>query len=233
MIATVAAPFVFMGAAHVAVLIGTAVVAAGLVRVSRRAGSAALTRRIAVVIAAILLITEAASYVQGFRSGGWPRLIRNDLPLHICGCAIYLTALALLTRRQLVFEVAFYWGIIGTVQALLTPNVTEGPCGVWFWLFFIRHSLIVVGVIFAWLAMDMRPRRHSAWWVFGITNVWLAIVACANWWLGSNYMFLCQAPDVASPLVKPPWPWYVVIADLLLIVGFCGLQWLSRRPRRS
>jgi len=161
-------------------------------------------------------------------------MVRGHLPLHICGAAAYLTALALLWRGQLVFEIALYWGAVGTFQAVLTPELDSGPASRWFWLFFIRHSGVVIGALYAWWALDLRPRRHSAWWVFLITNVYLVFVAIFNDAAGSNYMFLSKPPEAASPVVLLAWPWYILLALALLGAGFLILQWISRRwPPRS
>ena len=81
----------------------------------------------------------------------------------------------------------------------------------------------------AWLALGMHPRRRSAWRVWLGTNGWLLVVAGFNAVARSNYMFLCKAPEVASPLAAVPWPWYVVIADVLMLVGFLWLERLSRK----
>ncbi|NLF31169.1 MAG: TIGR02206 family membrane protein [Planctomycetes bacterium] len=221
--------FQFMGLPHVAVLIGTAVTAAALVWAGRREGAARLRWAACVAMAAALLATEAVSYALSAVQHGWVTLLREGLPLHLCGVAVYLTAIVLLTRRQWVFEVALYWGVIGTVQALLTPSVTESWHSIWFWLYFIRHAFIVIGALFAWLALGMHPRRRSAWRVWLGTNGWLLVVAGFNAVARSNYMFLCKAPEVASPLAAVPWPWYVVIADVLMLVGFLWLERLSRK----
>jgi len=233
MLAAGADAFEFMSLSHVAVLVGTAVTATALVWAGRRAGAGRLRWGLGIAIATVLVGAELASYVLSVSRHGWGYFVREDLPLHLCGVAVYLTAIVLLTRRQWVFEVAFYWGIIGTIQALLTPSVTESWRHVWFWLYFVRHGLIVVGVVFAWGALGMRPRRGSAWWVWVGTNGWLIVVAGVNVLVGGNYMFLCEAPDVASPLAATPWPWYVVVADNLMLVGFLGLEWLSRRGVES
>ncbi|MFW6154662.1 MAG: TIGR02206 family membrane protein [Planctomycetota bacterium] len=233
MLAAGAETFEFMALPHVAVLVGTAAAATVLVWAGRREPAGRFRRGVCVTIATVLVGAEVTTYVLSVARHGGVNLAREDLPLHLCGVAVYLTAVVLLTRRQWVFEVAFYWGIIGTIQALLTPSVTEGWRYAWFWLYFVRHGLIVIGMLFAWLALGMRPRRRSAWWVWLGTNGWLVVVAGINVLVDGNYMFLCEAPDVRSPLVAMSWPWYVVIADGLMLVGFLGLEWLSRRGGES
>ena len=97
----------------------------------------------------------------------------------------------------------------------------------------MRNLAILFIFLFAFGAMGMTPRRHSAWWTFLITNGWLVVVAGVNGLVGSNYMYLSHPPEAASPLIVLSWPWYVIVADVLLGVGFVGLQWLTCRRRRS
>jgi uncharacterized membrane protein YwaF len=37
----------------------------------------------------------------------------EDLPLHLCSLGMLLSAWAIVTKRQLVFEVAYYWVFVG------------------------------------------------------------------------------------------------------------------------
>jgi uncharacterized membrane protein YwaF len=53
--------------------------------------------------------------------------------------------------------------------------------------------------------------------------------------MGSNYGYLCRRPARPSPLdFLGPWPWYVVVGELLALVGFCllYLPWklAARKP---
>ena len=58
-----------------------------------------------------------------FDSRGW--FISSDLPLHMCGFSVFATSYALLTKNQRVFELSYFWGFGGALQAILTPDPTS------------------------------------------------------------------------------------------------------------
>ncbi len=222
--------FQWFGAAHVCVLAATVALAIGLVRATRWIRIRKLPLIIAWTVAAVLVMNEIVNYaVLGAEIGAWG-LLENQLPLHICGVAMYLTVLTLLTRRQGVFEVAFYWGLIGAPVALLLPDLHVGVAEYWFWQFFIRHAFIVVGVLYAVFGLGMRPRPGSALRVFALTNLWLLIVAGLNVLLGANYMYVSHLPRLPGLLAQAPWPWYVLVADVALGAAFVLLGRVSCRP---
>ena len=196
-----------------------------LVIAARKVDSPRFTKGLCWTIAAVLLVNEAGYYVRGFQTKTWAGFVQENLSLHLCGLALYATVLTLTTRNQFLFEMACFWGLIGTTQAILTPNVPNDFPDYWFWQFFICHCGIVVGVVFAVGVLRMRPRRGSMWRVFAITNVFLVLVGVFDYLVGANYMYLREAPEVKSPLVAWGWPWHIVIAYVLMFVGF----WIVER----
>ena len=235
MICGAATTFEQFGPAHAAAIFLTAALPAGLIFVVRKADSPRASKAICCGLAAVLLANELLHYALGFRSVGWRGFMREFLPLHICGLAVYLAAFSLVTRRQWAYEIAYFWGLAGTVQAILTPDLQAGFPQYWFFQYFIRHSGIVTAVLLATIGLKMRPRTGAVLRVFIITNVWLVLVAAANWALAANYMYLSRRPDVPSPLVILPWPWYIVLADALVLVAFALLYWpfLARNRRQT
>ena len=45
-----------------------------------------------------------------------------SLPLYICDVAALVGGVALVTRRRILVEVTWFWGLAGTLQGLLTPD---------------------------------------------------------------------------------------------------------------
>ncbi|MCK4602219.1 MAG: TIGR02206 family membrane protein [Phycisphaerae bacterium] len=227
--------FETFGPPHVAVMALTAAAAAGLPVWARRARSAKLTRGICWAIAVVLLANEFVSYGCGLAAGPAADFIRNSLPLHICTTAAFLVAYTLWKRNQYVYEIAYFWALAGTLNAIITPNLSAGFPSYWFFEFFITHCGIVVGVLFATFGLGMRPARGAVLRVFVVTNLYMAVVAGANWSLGANYMFLREPPAGASPFFFLPWPWYILFLEavglafaLLLYMPFA----ISNRFRR-
>ena len=235
MICGAATTFQQFGPPHAVAIFLTAALPAALILRVRKADSLPLSKAICCGLAAVLLVNEFLHYAFGFQSVGWQGFLRDFLPLHICGLAAYLAAFSLITRRQWAYEIAYFWGLAGTTQAILTPDLQAGFPQYWFFQYFIRHSGIVAAVLLATIGLKMRPRPGSVLRVFIITNVWLVLVAGANWALDANYMYLARRPDVPSPLVILPWPWYIVLADALVLVAFALLYWpfLARNRRAT
>ena len=231
-------PFETFGAAHVAAIGIVAAVAAGLTVWARRSPSVRVVRGIALALAAVLLVNEAVYYAAGAAVSTPAGFVQRFLPLHVCGGAVYLTAWMLVRPGRRVFEIAYVWGIGGTLQAILTPDLADGFPAYWFWQFFIAHGGIVAGVVFAAFALRLRPARGAALRVIVVTNLAVAAVGLADAALGANYMFLCAAPRGASPFFFLPWPWYIlgleavgVAMTLLLFLPFAIARPARPRPR--
>ena len=235
-----AGEFRFLGSAHLVALAVTAAAPVVLSIVARKAASAKLARAVACILAAVLVGNEVGRWVYGLATVSAREFLVNFLPLHVCGVAIFLTAFALLTRNALAYETAYYWGLAGTVQALLTPDLKAGFPSYDFMRYFIAHGGIVTGVLFATWGMRMRPRRSSILRTVIITHVFAAIVAAADVLLGANYMFLCRPADAPTVFFFLPWPWYIVFLDgvgiamiLLLYTPFPIADSLRRRRGRG
>jgi len=54
--------------------------------------------------------------------------------------SVYLTAWALITRSPRVYEVVYFWGLGGTIQALLTPDLLQGFPSAAFVSFFLATA---------------------------------------------------------------------------------------------
>lgn len=110
-------------------------------------------------------------------------------------------------NRQALFEVAYYWGLGGTVQALLTPELVDPFPSLSYLKFFAGHGLIIVGVFALACGLRLRPRPWSPVRIWLATNVLVPPMLLFNWLTGSNYMYLCGPPATASIMdYFGPWP---------------------------
>jgi len=50
----------------------------------------------------------------------------DAMPMQLCDWAMFAVIAALVTRRRGVYELAYFWGLAGTLQAILTPNLRDG-----------------------------------------------------------------------------------------------------------
>ena len=156
----------------------------------------------------------------------------QSLPLHLCGIAVFLTAYVLITRHAATYDLIYFWGLGGTVQALLTPDLPVGYPHPIYVNFFISHGAILFGISFATVIYGLRPTWASLKRAFIALNLLALSIGCVNWLAGTNYMFLCHKPRNTSSLLDyfGPWPWYILVLEGIALVLFTlvYLPWAVR-----
>ena len=164
---------------------------------------------------------------------GWAKV----LPLQLCDWAMFVIIVALWTGNRRWLEVAYFWGIGGTLQAILTPNLAFGFPDLRFVSFFVAHSGIIVGIVFLMLVYGFRPTGFGILRTFAWTEVYFVVAFTADLLTGENYGFLLHKPEAFSLLsYLSDWrPLYLVEFHLLAWVFFtralCAL--CHCRPRQE
>ncbi|MGM0813864.1 MAG: TIGR02206 family membrane protein [Pseudomonadota bacterium] len=210
--------FELFGTSHLATLVVIAAVAV-VVPLTVRRLALRQARTVAYLLAALLLGQEAFDL--------WRQIDARNLspaallPLHLCTLAVYLTAWTLVTRSYRTYEVVYFWGLGGTTQALLTPDLTARFPDPAYLLFFAGHGLVIAGVMYLTITFRLRPRAASIPRVAAITAALAVIIFVINLWLDTNFLYLMAKPAQPSLLDWfGSWPWYLVG---LVIVGLISL----------
>ncbi|MEA3321786.1 MAG: TIGR02206 family membrane protein [Bacillota bacterium] len=147
--------------------------------------------------------------------------IRDTLPLQLCSISLYLCVWMLLTKQKLVFEVVYFLGVGGALQALLTPELFYDFPHFRFLHFFIAHISIIMAVFYMLWVEKFRVRFISIWKAFAALNVIAVVVFFMNRLTGGNYMFLAKKPTNASLIdFLGPYPWYILTLELVVLVIF-------------
>jgi len=214
--------FQIFGTPHLAMMALTLAVPILLIAAARMAESATVADAGAWLLAGILLVNETIHWGYRLNAVGWSRFVQDHLPLHVCGLTILLTAATLIFRRQGIYETAYFWGLVGSTNAVITPGDLEaGFPDYRFFQYFIAHSGIVAGVLYATLGLKMRPTLGGLFRAFLALNALAVTLGILNYLLGSNYMFLCRPPaGTESPFFFAGWPWYIPIIDLVALAMF-------------
>src|SRR6266849_9072200 len=156
------------------------------------------------------------------------------LPFQLCDAAIFVSAFALWFRQQLLVEVTYFWGLAGTIQAILTPDLPEHFPAFPFIQYYVAHGGVVAAALLMVVGLGQWPRRRALLWVVPITIVYTAFVGLLDATTGANYMYLRAKPGSTTPLdLLGPWPWYIGLAALVGIVLFVILDAPFRVLRRS
>jgi hypothetical integral membrane protein (TIGR02206 family) len=147
------------------------------------------------------------------------------LPLQLCDLAAIVSVLALWFRTPILVELTYFWGLAGSVNGLITPDVSDPFPSFGFIQYFIAHGSIVAAALFLVVGLRISPRPWAPFRVFGLTVAVLVVDAFANLLTDGNYLYLRHPPGVHSLLsVMGPWPWYIVGAAAVALALFLLLD---------
>src|SRR5213596_1225361 len=186
------------GPPHLTVIFLTIVLPFALAAVVWRTKSHRVERAIIAALSAVLVLNYVA-YLIFIRSHGvvdW----RQMLPLQMCDWGMVVVIVAMCTGKQRWFEVAYFWGIGGTVQAVLTPNLRFGFPDWRFISFFTSHCGIIIGVVFLMLTRRYRPHPMSIVRVWLWSEFYFVVTLIVDELTGVNYGFLLHKPEAFSIL---------------------------------
>ena len=176
----------------------------------------------------ILVFSSIYSPLRSYLMGDWNTA--TDLPLHLCGISGLICAiLPFLKRKQVLFDFVFYTGIIGGIMSMLTPQMNSYDGSQFAYLeYYVRHSIILVMPIYLLQNYGMELTKKSMIRTFIALNVLLAIIMPFNFYVGGNYMYLAEPPQVKNPLVIGEWPYYVLWFEVFMIVLLLVLFYSSK-----
>jgi len=186
------------GPSHLTVIFLTVGLPFLLALIVHRTKSRVLERSICFAISALLLINYVAYVIvaRQFGVNHWYKV----LPLQLCDWAMLVIIVALWTGNRRWLEVAYFWGIGGTLQAIITPNLQFGFPDLRFISFFVAHSGIIVGIVFLMLIYGFRPRAIGVLRTFVWTEIYFVVAFTIDLLTGENYGFLLHKPEAASLL---------------------------------
>jgi hypothetical integral membrane protein (TIGR02206 family) len=174
-------------------------------------------------MAAILILNETSWHLWHIFYAEWS--IQEMLPLHVCSILVWLSAWMLIKKSYRIFEFAYFLGIGGALQALLTPDIgIYGFPHYRFFQTFISHGFIIIATVYMVVAEEMRPTWKSMLRVAIFGNLYMAAVFGINTLIGSNYLFINHKPLTASVLdMLPDWPVYILYMEGIGLVTFLVL----------
>lgn len=213
--------FVLFGADHLSALGGVAIFSLLAYLGSQGARSEVLRIVGGTVFALLAILLWLLRLGDGFQA-------QTDLPLSLCDVAFLLCIACFFRPHAWALVMVVYWGLAGTLQALITPDLLQGYPSKEYFLFFVGHAIIVVGVFFLIgknSHLDLGGFRRAGQAFLGLL-IYTFTVGLTNAIFGWNYGYLRSKPDGASVLdMMGPWPWYVfaglafALALFLLIAG--------------
>jgi hypothetical integral membrane protein (TIGR02206 family) len=200
--------FTAFDSSHRIVLALTLLAPVTLAFLSRRHPNKKLARLISVTFAVVLITTWTVWYWLITRRG-WISA-QTFLPMNLCDWATIATVATLLRPNQRTYELAYFWALSGTFQALATPELFYDFPDIRFIIFFLFHGGTIAAVLFLTFACGMRPYAFSLPRVTAWSLLYLACALTTNRLFGTNFGYLSAKPATPSLLdIMGPWPIYV------------------------
>src|ERR1700720_571055 len=216
-------PFHAYSSSHLTVVFLTIALPIVLALIVHRTKSRFLERSICFAISALLLINYVAYLIvaRQFGVAAWQKM----LPMQLCDWAMAVIIVALWTGSRRWLEIAYFWGIGGTLQALITPNLRFGFPDLRFISFFVAHSGIIIGIVFLMLIYGFRPRAIGVLRIFAWTEIYFIVAFTTDLLTNENYGFLLHKPEAASLLsfLSDSRPLYLLEFHGLAFLFFCAL----------
>jgi hypothetical integral membrane protein (TIGR02206 family) len=193
------------------------VVVAGLLCVAARRAPGRWINGVAAIIALALVIAELSWQPYVVANHTWSA--GASLPVQLCDVGGFVAAAALVWRQLLLVELAYFWGLGGTLQAVLTPDLQDHHFPSFPYLqFYVTHDLVILAALFLVIGLALRPRPGAVRRIYLLTLAFAVVVGLIDLVTGGNYMYL-RVPAPGSLLqVMGPWPWYIATGAVLTLL---------------
>lgn len=209
--------FQIFGIDHIAVLLILFVVLI-LVILFRAQLTGSVDKTIRYLTAICLFLIGAVGLIAAYRIGV------VVIPLNFCDLALFASIMALLTLKPWLCHVCYVWGLAGTMQALLQPDLSSAFPGFWWFHFFLLHGGVVLSAVYLAATQRVQPTLRTVGWLIVVTNLYAGIVITVNWFYGTNFGYLAQKP--ANPSILDylgDWPYYLISMEIIGIVSMIVL----------
>lgn len=157
-----------------------------------------------------------------------------DLPFFLCRFMAVVLPFVMYTRNRFLLGILYFWILVGTVNAVITPEVSFN-FGHWEYnIYWIYHLMLIVSIIYAARVYKFKITWKDYWNAVLATIGFTIFSIGVNYVLEANYNYLSEKPPVASILdYMGPWPWYIILVYLLMFFLFflAFLPYLLRRKK--
>ncbi|MEJ7834240.1 MAG: TIGR02206 family membrane protein [Nocardioides sp.] len=226
--------FETFGPSHLVMLVICLAAIPLVVRMGRAQRGTVAARRTSRIFALAIVAFTIPMQVLDFLPGRFD--LDTTLPIQLCDFAWVAASVALWTHHRFFVALTYFWGLVLTTQALVTPWLNADfpdPRFIGYW---VMHLLIVWAAIYLTWGLGLTPRWRDYATTVAATAAWAAAVYAFDVATGTNYGFLVHKPSSASLLDHlGPWPAYV-LAEVAIIAAVWALMtwpWARRDQPRA
>jgi len=182
-------------------------------------------RNITIFLIAISFLQEIFDYLNRFLFNDlYVITIAKDLPLQLCHFAYWFVVACLICQlynykyKQFYFNCAYFIGFSGALQSIITVDLTNIYTLGDILALHLQHSFIIMNLLWLIFAYGLKFNQKGIIQAFLFTNCMVIVVGIINYFLGSNYMFLCSPPAANNPLLVGEWPYYILVLEIIFFI---------------
>ena len=146
----------------------------------------------------------------------------------------------LVGKKQLLFEISYFWLLSGSLCALITPTplTFAGPTRFRYYQFWMEHTLGYVAIFYMIFVHGMRPTVRSAVRSFAALLAMTALAYGVNRMIpGANYLYMARPEAAPSVLdILPPnfaLRFAIMLTAIVVMYALAYLPWaLADRKKR-
>ena len=147
--------------------------------------------------------------------------IQDDLPVHLCNFVSLILPFYFLRPSKKLFGVLYFWIMVGTFQAVVTPGLEQAFPHFWYFRYWVVHCGLIILVLYGILVLNERLDLGDLKRAFWVTNLYVLFTLSVNYSLGTNYFYTLEKPQTASLLdILGPWPWYLFSGQFMMLAMF-------------
>ena len=157
-------------------------------------------------------------------------ILATHLPLQLCSISGILAGVVVFYRKQILLEFLYFFGIVGFIHSILTPQFTGGTSTWNIFDYYVGHSMLFIVPIFLMMFYGFRLRKNAWWTSFIYLQLIVVVVSQANVIIGNdaNYMYLAEAP-IADNIFILQDPYHILGFELAALAHFYLLDWIARK----
>lgn len=210
--------FPIMSTTHLVILLVTLLGILIIIKNKDNFKDSRLTKYFKITIVTVLSIQQISLYLWYAFSGYFT--IKESLPLYNCRIAIIFTILAFVTNKNIFKNVCCYWGLIGSIFALLFPSTDPFNFPHYTLVsFFIGHIFMLWASIYLLYVEKYPITQKSLRSILIFTNIYNVLIYKFNIIFSANYGYLNAPPFNVDLLLNMNPLAYTILAASVLNVS--------------
>lgn len=177
-------------------------------------------KKIRYIMAFVMLSQQLALYTWYLTSGVFS--FSESLPLYTCRIAILLMVVMLIKPKQWIFDITYFWGMLGALIALITPDTsTFSFPHLMFVQYFVGHGFLLASIVYMLTIKSYTINFSSLRRVCRVTLAYIICIIPINFLVDGNYSYMRFKPSTKTLLdLFPPFPGYVPIIIAIVFALF-------------